>query len=163
MQLNRGPLFPKPLNNQVSRQLLLRIIFHYTLPIYFTTVYSALLISTHTVHYCCGVCCFTLGCPARAATINQMLLLLLFYRHSRGQIVNIFKNWKWLFENIYKNVCKSKNAWKYIKYCLKTENCCLKSYTKYSLSSFCCITLLYFVFIELYWKYHLNNKILDIN
>ena len=46
-------------------------------------------------------------------------------------LIYVFKNWKLLFKNIYKNICWWKNMWKYIKYCLKTENDCLKTQTKH--------------------------------
>ena len=48
-------------------------------------------------------------------------------------LVHMFKNWKFLFKNIYGNTCGWKNALKYIKCYLKTENGCLKSLTKHPL------------------------------
>ena len=48
-------------------------------------------------------------------------------------LIYVFKNWKLLFKNIYKNICWWKNVWKYIKYCLKIENDCLKTQTKHLL------------------------------
>ena len=46
----------------------------------------------------------------------------------------LFKSWwKLLFKNIFKNTCGWKNMLKYVKCCLKTENDCLKTQTKYPL------------------------------
>ena len=44
----------------------------------------------------------------------------------KHRLVCVFKNWKLLFKNIYGNTCGWKSALKYVKCCLKTENCCLK-------------------------------------
>ena len=52
----------------------------------------------------------------------------------RARLVYIFKNWKLLFKNFCKNTCRWKNILKYVKYCLKTENCCLKTLTKHPLN-----------------------------
>ena len=49
------------------------------------------------------------------------------------RLVYVFKNWKLLFENICRNTCGWKKMWKYVKYCLKTENNCLKTQTKHPL------------------------------
>ena len=38
-----------------------------------------------------------------------------------------------LFENIYGNTCGWKSIWKCVKYCLKTENGCLKTQIKHHL------------------------------
>ena len=48
-------------------------------------------------------------------------------------MVHVFKNWKLLFKNFCGNTCGWKSVWKYVKYCLKTENCCLEALTKHSL------------------------------
>ena len=52
----------------------------------------------------------------------------------RARLVHVFKNWKLLFENIFENTCGWKSTLKYVKCCLKTENCYLKSQTKHPLS-----------------------------
>ena len=51
----------------------------------------------------------------------------------RVRLVHVFENWKLLFENIYGNTCGWKSVWKYVKYCLKTKNYCLKIQTKHPL------------------------------
>ena len=51
-------------------------------------------------------------------------------------LVHVFKNWKLLFENIYRNTCRWKSALKYVKCYLKTENDCLKTQTKHPPHSF---------------------------
>ena len=50
---------------------------------------------------------------------------------TRVRLVHMFKNWKWLFKNIYGNMCEWKSMWKWVKYCLKTENNCLKTQIKH--------------------------------
>ena len=45
---------------------------------------------------------------------------------SGAGLVCVFKNWKLLFKNICGNTCGWKSTLKYVKCCLKTENCCLK-------------------------------------
>ena len=40
-----------------------------------------------------------------------------------------------LFENIYENTCGWKSALKCVKYCLKTENGCLRSQTKHPITA----------------------------
>ena len=46
----------------------------------------------------------------------------------------LFKNWKLLFKKFCRNTCGWKSVWKYVKCCLKTENCCLETLTKHPLS-----------------------------
>ena len=46
----------------------------------------------------------------------------------------MFKNWKLLFKNFYGNTCRWKSMWKYVKYCLETENRCLETLTKHPLT-----------------------------
>ena len=46
----------------------------------------------------------------------------------------MFKNWKLLFKNFCENTCGWKNMWKYVKYYLKIENCCLEIFIKHPLS-----------------------------
>ena len=50
-----------------------------------------------------------------------------------ARLVYVFKNWKLLFENIFGNTCGRKSTLKCVKYCLKTENGCLKTQTKHPL------------------------------
>ena len=63
--------------------------------------------------------------------------VLLWYR-----LVHVFKNWKLLFENIYKNMCGWKNALKCVKYCLKTQTkhplyiALFKKFTKHACLNF---------------------------
>ena len=45
----------------------------------------------------------------------------------RARLVCVFKNWKLLFKNICENTCGWKSVLKYVKHCLKTKNCCLKT------------------------------------
>ena len=59
---------------------------------------------------------------------KKNLLQLLMVR-----LVHVFENWKLLFENICENTCGWKSVWEYVKYCLKTKNCCLKIQTKHPL------------------------------
>ena len=49
----------------------------------------------------------------------------------RTRLVCVFKNWKLLFKNICRNTCEWKSVLKCVKYCLKTENDCLKTQTKH--------------------------------
>ena len=49
----------------------------------------------------------------------------------KAHLIHVFKNWKLLFENICENMCEWKNVWKYVKYCLKTKNYCLKIQIKH--------------------------------
>ena len=49
------------------------------------------------------------------------------------RLVCMFKNWKLLFKNICENTCGWKSVLKCIKYCLKTENGCLKTQIKHPL------------------------------
>ena len=51
----------------------------------------------------------------------------------RTRLVHVFKNWKLLFKNFCGNTCGWKSVLKYVKCCLKTENCCLKILTKHPL------------------------------
>ena len=74
-----------------------------------------------------------------------------FFATLRARLVYVFKNWKLLFENFCGNTCGWKNVWKCVKYCLKTENSCLKTQTKHPLRyykstmiGFYCFTLNYF-------------------
>ena len=54
----------------------------------------------------------------------------------RACLVCVFKNWKLLFKKICGNTCVWKSMLKYVKYCLKTENDCLKTQTKHPLNAF---------------------------
>ena len=59
------------------------------------------------------------------------------YGRLRVRLVHVFENWKLLFENICGNTCGWKSVWEYVKYCLKTKNCCLKIQTKHPLICYC--------------------------
>ena len=76
--------------------------------------------------------------------ISNATCSLLFFR---ARLVHVFKNWKLLFENFCGNTCGWKSVLKYVKYCLKTENCCLKTLTKHPLNLFTC---LFFFLISFY-------------
>ena len=52
----------------------------------------------------------------------------------RARLVDVFKNWKLLFKNFCGNTCGWKSVCKYVKCCLKTENCCLETLTKHPLN-----------------------------
>ena len=52
----------------------------------------------------------------------------------RVRLVHVFKNWKLLFKIFYRNTCRWKSVWTYVKYCLKTENYYLETLTKHPLS-----------------------------
>ena len=64
--------------------------------------------------------------------------LFVWARPPRIRLVYVFKNWKLLFKNICENTCGWKSTLKCVKYCLKTENGCLKILTKHPLSSHTC-------------------------
>ena len=66
----------------------------------------------------------------------------------RVRLVYVFKNWKFLFKNICGNTCGWKSGLKCVKYCLKTENDCLKTITKQSLRA----TGFLRVHVAYYWK-----------
>ena len=53
----------------------------------------------------------------------------------RVRLVHVFKNWKLLFKKFCGNTSEWKSLWKYVKCYLKTENCCLETFTKHPLSS----------------------------
>ena len=60
----------------------------------------------------------------------------LLFSNLKIRLVYVFKNWKLLFKNFCRNTCGWKSVWKYVKCCLKTENCCLKTLTKHPISHF---------------------------
>ena len=68
-------------------------------------------------------------------SFSLLKFLLLLFWQVRARLVCVFKNWKLLFKNIYENTCGWKSALKCVKCCLKTENGCLKTQTKYPLSN----------------------------
>ena len=70
-----------------------------------------------------------------------------------GPLVHVFKNWKLLFKNFCGNTCGWKSVWKYVKCCLKTENCCLETFTKYPLSF--CLKLISYIFFFFFEKQNL--------
>ena len=57
-----------------------------------------------------------------------------FYKKISARLVCVFKNWKLLSKNICGNTCGWKSVLKCVKYCLKTENGCLKIQTKHPVS-----------------------------
>ena len=71
-------------------------------------------------------------CGSYGSVLKQIYSLK---RHSAGiyraRLVHVFKNWKLLFENICGNTCGWKSMLKYIKWCLKIKNYCLKTQTKH--------------------------------
>ena len=54
-------------------------------------------------------------------------------RWFRACLVHMCKNQKLLFKKFCENTCGWKSVWKYVKCCLKTENCCLEILTKHPL------------------------------
>ena len=88
----------------------------------------------------------------------SIILYLTFFfnfQYIRVRLVYVFKNWKLLFENICGNTCGWKSTLKYVKYCLKIENSCLKAQTKHPLNfCICCLLILTFFCVFIY--YHLT-------
>ena len=68
---------------------------------------------------------------------SALTAIILRSKLLRARLVHVFKNWKLLFKNFYGNMCGWKSVWKYVKYCLKIENCCLKTLTKHPLIFYC--------------------------
>ena len=69
----------------------------------------------------------------------------------------LFKNWKLLFKNICENTCGWKSVLKYMKCCLKTENGCLKTQTKYPLN----LPTFEFSFFYIYKRLYILLNIYD--
>ena len=61
---------------------------------------------------------------------------MVFRRERESCLKCVFKNWKLLFKNIYKNTYEWKNVLKYVNYCLKTKNNYLKTQTNRPTSCF---------------------------
>ena len=62
---------------------------------------------------------------------EYIYIYIYLFLTSRARLVYVFKNWKLLFKNFCRNTCRWKSVWKYVKYCLKIENCCLETLTKH--------------------------------
>ena len=109
---------------------------------------------------CCGALCTALdgsfswwflltSCLAPCCCKEHLLGLALFlwlstrfymiWQCLRVRLVCVFKNWKLLFKKICENTCRWKNVLKCVKYCLKTENSCLKTQTKHLLYFLTCL------------------------
>ena len=75
------------------------------------------------------IICNILSIVIDAIDMNDWDLKLLKKKKYRARLVHVFKNWKLLFKNIYKNTLGWKIMLKCVKYYLKTENGCLKIQT----------------------------------